>query len=116
MAESTEEIDEMFPRLDDAQIERLRPSNRMRNAGASEVLYEQGDATPAFRSCSKAALRNQVRARGTLIATANKPAPVASIRTGTSQRRAAAGFLRRSENSVLTQISFWRNHRNRRNE
>ncbi len=45
MAESTEETDPMFPRLDDAEIERVRPFSRPRSAAAGEVLYEQGDAT-----------------------------------------------------------------------
>ena len=45
MAESTEELEAMFPRLDDAQIARVMPFGRTRNASAGEVLYEQGDAT-----------------------------------------------------------------------
>ncbi len=45
MAESTEELTAMFPRLDDEQIARLMPFGRTRKASPGEILFEQGDAT-----------------------------------------------------------------------
>jgi len=44
MADTPETPDPMFPRLDDAQIERLRPFGRLLDVVAGEVFLEQGDA------------------------------------------------------------------------
>ncbi len=40
-----EQVDMMFPRLDDAQIARLTPLGEQRRARAGEILYDQGDVT-----------------------------------------------------------------------
>jgi len=44
MADTPETPDPMFPLLDDAQIERLRPFGRLLDVVAGEVFLEQGDA------------------------------------------------------------------------
>ncbi len=43
MAEIGEQLDAMFPRLDDAQIERLRAFGRPRSVCAGEIVFDQGD-------------------------------------------------------------------------
>jgi thioredoxin reductase (NADPH) len=43
MADVPDQIDAMFPRLDDAQIERLRPFGVERHAATGEMLFDQGD-------------------------------------------------------------------------
>jgi thioredoxin reductase (NADPH) len=45
MPETPEQLDSMFPRLDDAQIARLVPLGEQRKAPPGEVLYDQGDVT-----------------------------------------------------------------------
>jgi thioredoxin reductase (NADPH) len=45
MQEPPEQTDSMFPKLDDAQIERLAAFGEKRHAGAGEILYDQGDAS-----------------------------------------------------------------------
>jgi thioredoxin reductase (NADPH) len=44
MAEASEQIDLTFPRLDDAQMERLAPFGKRRRAASGEVIFDQGDA------------------------------------------------------------------------
>jgi len=44
MPDTPETPDPMFPQLDDAQIERLRPFGRLLDVVAGEVFLEQGDA------------------------------------------------------------------------
>jgi thioredoxin reductase (NADPH) len=43
MAEAPDQTDAMFPKLDDAQIERLRSFGVQRHAGTGEMLFDQGD-------------------------------------------------------------------------
>src|SRR5260370_33850183 len=43
-AETPEQLDEMFPKLDDAQIARLAPFGVERRAQPGEILFDQGDA------------------------------------------------------------------------
>ena len=45
MAETPEQVESMFPRLDDAQIARLRAFGDERRAGPGEVVFELGDAS-----------------------------------------------------------------------
>jgi len=45
MPETPEQLDAMFPRLDDEQIARLTPFGERRQAGPGEVLFDQGDVT-----------------------------------------------------------------------
>jgi thioredoxin reductase (NADPH) len=45
MSETAEQLDAMFPRLDDAQIARLTALGEPREAGPGEIIYDQGDAT-----------------------------------------------------------------------
>ena len=44
MPDTPEQLDAMFPRLDDAQIARLAPFGERRQAAAGEILFDQGDA------------------------------------------------------------------------
>ena len=44
MAETVEQLDAMFPKLDDAQIARLAEVGKQRRAGAGEILFDQGDS------------------------------------------------------------------------
>ncbi len=44
MAEIPEHDEAMFPRLDDAQIARLRAFGELRSTAAGEILFDQGDA------------------------------------------------------------------------
>jgi len=48
MADPSERLDAMFPRLTATQIARLLPVGRRRRIGAGEVLYERGSAKRAF--------------------------------------------------------------------
>ncbi len=43
MAENTETTDEMFPKLDEAQIARLMPFGEVRQVAAGEIIFDQGD-------------------------------------------------------------------------
>ena len=45
MAETPEQLDLMFPRLDDAQIARLAALGERRPTRAGEILFDQGDTT-----------------------------------------------------------------------
>jgi thioredoxin reductase (NADPH) len=45
MPETPEQLDSMFPRLDDAQIARLAVLGEQRQAAAGEVLFDQADVT-----------------------------------------------------------------------
>ncbi len=45
MPDSPEQIEAMFPKLDDAQIARLSEFGERRTTQAGEVLFEQGDST-----------------------------------------------------------------------
>ena len=45
MVEAAEQADSMFPKLDDAQIERLTAFGEKRHAEAGEILFDQGDAS-----------------------------------------------------------------------
>jgi len=45
MPETPEQLDTMFPRLDDAQIARLAAFGERRKAAPGEILYDQGDVT-----------------------------------------------------------------------
>jgi len=45
MPETPEQLEAMFPRLDDVQIARLMPFGERRKAAPGEVLYDQGDVT-----------------------------------------------------------------------
>ena len=45
MAETPEQIESMFPKLDDAQIARLAAFGEKRRARPGEVLFDQGDAS-----------------------------------------------------------------------
>jgi len=45
VAETPEQLDTMFPRLDDAQIARLVPLGEQRKAAPGELLFDQGDVT-----------------------------------------------------------------------
>jgi thioredoxin reductase (NADPH) len=44
MPETSQELDAMFPSLEDAQLERLRAFGEPRQVQAGEILFEQGDA------------------------------------------------------------------------
>jgi len=44
MAETAEQLDAMFPLLDDAQIARLAEFGKQRRVAAGEILFDQGDA------------------------------------------------------------------------
>jgi thioredoxin reductase (NADPH) len=44
MAETSEQMESMFPRLDDAQIARLAAFGEQRRAHPREILFDQGDA------------------------------------------------------------------------
>ncbi len=44
MAETAEQLDAMFPKLDDAQIARLAEFGKQRRAEAGEILFDQGDS------------------------------------------------------------------------
>jgi len=48
MADPSERLDAMFPRLTATQIARLLPVGRRRRIGAGEALYERGSAKRAF--------------------------------------------------------------------
>ena len=48
MADSSERLDAMFPRLTATQIARLLPVGRRRRFAAGEVIYGGGSATRAF--------------------------------------------------------------------
>jgi thioredoxin reductase (NADPH) len=48
MADSSERLDAMFPRLTATQIARLLPVGRRRRFAAGEVIYERGSAERAF--------------------------------------------------------------------
>ena len=48
MADSSERLDAMFPRLTAAQMARLLPVGRRRRFAAGEVIYERGSAKRAF--------------------------------------------------------------------
>jgi thioredoxin reductase (NADPH) len=45
MLETPEQLDSMFPALDDAQIARLGPFGEQRHARQGELLFDQGDTT-----------------------------------------------------------------------
>jgi thioredoxin reductase (NADPH) len=45
MPEAAQQIDSMFPKLDDAQIARLAAFGEQRQAEAGEILFDQGDAS-----------------------------------------------------------------------
>ena len=45
MPETPEQLDTMFPRLDDAQIARLAAFGERRQAAPGELLFDQGDVT-----------------------------------------------------------------------
>jgi len=45
VAETPEQFDAMFPRLDDGHIARLVPLGQQRRAEPGEILYDQGDVT-----------------------------------------------------------------------
>jgi thioredoxin reductase (NADPH) len=45
MPETPEQLDAMFPRLDDSQIARLSAFGEQRQARAGEILFDQGDET-----------------------------------------------------------------------
>src|SRR5580704_7534374 len=45
MPESPEQNDAMFPLLDAAQIERLKPFGSLRSVQAGEIIFDQGDST-----------------------------------------------------------------------
>ncbi|MBZ5610100.1 MAG: FAD-dependent oxidoreductase [Acidobacteriia bacterium] len=45
MAETAEQLDAMFPRLDDAQIERLRAFGIEGRVDAGDIVFDQGDQT-----------------------------------------------------------------------
>src|SRR5260370_31712405 len=45
MLETPEQLDAMFPALDDAQIARLRPFGEELHVRPGEMLFDQGDAT-----------------------------------------------------------------------
>jgi thioredoxin reductase (NADPH) len=45
MPEASDPTDSMFPKLDDAQIARLAAFGEQRQAGAGEILYDQGDVS-----------------------------------------------------------------------
>jgi thioredoxin reductase (NADPH) len=48
MADPSERLDAMFPRLTATQVARLLPVGRRRRIGAGEVIYERGSAKRAF--------------------------------------------------------------------
>ncbi len=45
MPEASDQTDSMFPKLDDAQIARLAAFGEQRQAGAGEILFDQGDVS-----------------------------------------------------------------------
>src|SRR5580658_6540105 len=45
MPEASDPTDSMFPKLDDAQIARLAAFGEQRQAGAGEILFDQGDVS-----------------------------------------------------------------------
>src|SRR5580698_8831873 len=45
MHETPEQLDSMFPLLDDAQIARLRAFGEERHVQADEIVFEQGDTS-----------------------------------------------------------------------
>jgi thioredoxin reductase (NADPH) len=48
MAQSSETLDLMFPRLSEAQIARLTPFGHARRIGAGEILFDQGEVKRGF--------------------------------------------------------------------
>ena len=48
MANSPERLDAMFPKLTQAQVDRLRPFGRERRFGDGELIYERGSTKRAF--------------------------------------------------------------------
>ena len=48
MADLSERLDAMFPKLTRAQIDRLRPVGRPRQFAPGELIYERGSAKRAF--------------------------------------------------------------------
>src|SRR5580700_8400714 len=44
MPETAEQLEAMFPKLDDAQVARLADFGRQRRAAADEILFDLGDA------------------------------------------------------------------------
>ena len=48
MADPSERLDEMFPKLTATQIARLLPVGRRRRFAAGEVIYERGSVKRAF--------------------------------------------------------------------
>ncbi len=45
MSETSEQLDAMFPALDDGQIARLRAFGEERHVEAGEIVFEQGDSS-----------------------------------------------------------------------
>ena len=45
MADSPEQLEAMFPRLDDAQVERLRAFGFEGRVDAGQIVFDQGDQT-----------------------------------------------------------------------